>query len=470
MTGATTTAGITNTGNVGSTTLSTTGLATLNSASVTNNFDVDGLTTTDGITNDGNIGTTTLSTTGLATLNSASVTNNFDVDGLTTTDGITNDGNIGTTTLSTTGLATLNSASVTNNFDVDGLTTTDGITNDGNIGTTTLSTTGLATLNSVSVTNNATVGGTLGVTSTITGTGGMAISGGASTISSADTDTTLTINDNGFVFNNDSTGTGSDDSNITISDTDVVISKIDSGNAVTNSITVGDTQNANVGANNFDYGTTVNGGMLLNGDLGVNGSIFALNPNNNVGVNAGDSGLAIQGATDTVTLVADDNAITGDGRSQITMTPDAMIIEVVNQTTGQSHGLSIDQNKTVLSGGTSSTNLTLNDNGATFDNNNGGPARVTGIADGKSRYDAVNYGQLESVKGGIAAVSAMASLPALQYNKNYSVAFGSGTYDNVSAFAFGGTARINDNFIFKANAGRSAGDPWVASVGVSYSW
>ena len=396
--------------------------------------------------------------------------------GATTTAGITNTGNIGSTTLSTTGLATLNSASVTNNatiggtLGVTGATTTAGITNTGNVGTTTLSTTGLATLNSVSVTNNATVGGTLGVTSTITGTGGMAISGGASTIASADTDTTLTINDNGFVLNNDSTGTGSDDSNITISDTDVVISKIDSGNAVTNSITVGDTQNANVGANNFDYGTTVNGGMLLNGDLGVNGSIFALNPNNNVGVNAGDSGLAIQGATDTVTLVADDNAITGDGRSQITMTPDTMTIEVVNQTTGQSHGLSIDQNKTVLSGGTSSTNLTLNDSGATFDNNNGGPARVTGIADGKSRYDAVNYGQLESVKGGIAAVSAMASLPALQYNKNYSVAFGSGTYDNVSAFAFGGTARINDNFILKANAGRSAGDPWVASVGVSYSW
>ncbi|MEQ8869911.1 MAG: hypothetical protein RIC92_14355, partial [Roseovarius sp.] len=42
MTGATTTAGITNTGNIGTGTLSTTGAATLNSAGVTNNLTVGG--------------------------------------------------------------------------------------------------------------------------------------------------------------------------------------------------------------------------------------------------------------------------------------------------------------------------------------------------------------------------------------------------------------------------------------------
>ncbi|MGI0134026.1 MAG: hypothetical protein ACREBW_03600, partial [Candidatus Micrarchaeaceae archaeon] len=124
VTGATTTNGVTNTGNIGTETLTTTGLATLASLSVT------GATTTNGITNTGDIGTGTLSTTGLATLASLSVT------GATTTNGITNTGNVGTGTLSTTGLATLASLSVT------GATTTNGITNSGNVGTGTLSATG----------------------------------------------------------------------------------------------------------------------------------------------------------------------------------------------------------------------------------------------------------------------------------------------------------------------------------------
>ena len=48
VTGATTTAGITNTGNVGTGTLSTTGAATLNSAGVTNNLTVGGVTQLNG--------------------------------------------------------------------------------------------------------------------------------------------------------------------------------------------------------------------------------------------------------------------------------------------------------------------------------------------------------------------------------------------------------------------------------------
>jgi len=84
---------------------------------------VTGVTTTNGITNTGNVGTGTLSSTGLATLNSASVTTTLGVTGVTTTNGITNTGNVGTGTLSSTGLATLNSASVTTTLGVTGQTT-----------------------------------------------------------------------------------------------------------------------------------------------------------------------------------------------------------------------------------------------------------------------------------------------------------------------------------------------------------
>ena len=71
----------------------TTGAATLNSAGITNNatvggtLGVTGATTTAGITNTGNVGTGTLSTTGAATLNSAGVTNNLTVGGVTQLNG-----------------------------------------------------------------------------------------------------------------------------------------------------------------------------------------------------------------------------------------------------------------------------------------------------------------------------------------------------------------------------------------------
>jgi hypothetical protein len=88
---------------------------------------VTGTTTLTGaLTANGGVATTTLSTSGAATLNSAAITNNatvggsLAVTGATTTRGITNTGNIGTTTLSTSGVATLNSAVITNNASVGG--------------------------------------------------------------------------------------------------------------------------------------------------------------------------------------------------------------------------------------------------------------------------------------------------------------------------------------------------------------
>ncbi|WP_421763590.1 hypothetical protein [Ekhidna sp.] len=104
----------------------TNGVDVTNNATVGGTLGVTGATTTAGITNTGNVGTGTLSTTGAATLNSAGITNNatvggtLGVTGATTTAGITNTGNVGTGTLSTTGAATLNSAGVTNNLTVGG--------------------------------------------------------------------------------------------------------------------------------------------------------------------------------------------------------------------------------------------------------------------------------------------------------------------------------------------------------------
>lgn len=191
------------TGNTLLSTLSTSGLATLNSINVTNNETVGG---TLGVT--GNAALSTLSTSGLATLNSASVTNNasvggtMGVTGLTTLSGgasitgnITESGNIlpnadntrnigavgtrwanifATNIVSTnetvSGQGTFNTLLVTGTSRLTGAVTMDNnVTVGGTLGVTgntslsTLSTSGLATLNSATVTNNSTVGGILTV-------------------------------------------------------------------------------------------------------------------------------------------------------------------------------------------------------------------------------------------------------------------------------------------------------------------
>ncbi|MDP1705842.1 MAG: hypothetical protein Q8L42_14130, partial [Sulfurimicrobium sp.] len=78
---------------------------------------------------------------------------------------------------------------------------------------------------------------------------------------------------------------------------------------------------------------------------------------------------------------------------------DSANASLVNNT---GHGIEITSTATKLTGGTSSTSLTLNDAGATFANSTtGAPATITGIADGKSDFDAVNFRQLQAVGDGI---------------------------------------------------------------------
>jgi len=122
-------------------------VVTPGNATVGGTLAVTGATTLTGaLTANGGISTTTLSTSGLATLNSLSVT------GATTLTGaLTANGGISTTTLATTGNATVGGT-----LAVTGTTTTNGITNTGAITTTTLTTTGNATIG-----GNASVGGTL---------------------------------------------------------------------------------------------------------------------------------------------------------------------------------------------------------------------------------------------------------------------------------------------------------------------
>ena len=71
-----------------------------------------------------------------------------------------------------------------------------------------------------------------------------------------------------------------------------------------NGLSVGATQQATIGENTFSYGTQSDGGMLVNGDLGVNGNIYTLNPTANASIEVGNNGLNVTGQTNTVTLTS----------------------------------------------------------------------------------------------------------------------------------------------------------------------
>lgn len=86
--------------------------------------------------------------------------------------------------------------------------------------------------------------------------------------------------------------------------------------------------------------------------------------------------------------------------------------------------------------------MTLNNYGATFANTTtDGPARVTGVADGSSDYDAVNYRQLQKSYQGIPFVSALSAIPPTLPAKRFSVGAGYGYFESESSLAIGMKAR-----------------------------
>lgn len=175
--------------------------------------------------------------------------------------------------------------------------------------------------------------------------------------------------------------------------------------------------------------------------------------------------LAYNGFAGSATLWTENS----DGeQAGLEITPTTASLGVQNPDTLQWHGLAVSQDQTVLSGGTTSTSLTLDDNGAAFANASGGPARVTGVADGHSDYDAVNFRQMKSAYGGIASVAALAAIPNPPSGKRFTLGAGYGSFKGSDGLAVGIKAGIN-NVSFTAGAGYS-NDEWTTSLGFGVSF
>jgi hypothetical protein len=94
---------------------------------------------------------------------------------------------------------------------------------------------------------------------------------------------------------------------------------------------------------------------------------------------------------------------------------------------------------------------------------------VTGVADGKSRWDAVNYGQFSR---GMALAASLSSLPQGEQDKTFSLGAGTGYYDNEFGIAVGGSVRVGPAIVLKAAASfaPSEMDETALNAGFAYSW
>jgi hypothetical protein len=225
---------------------------------------------------------------------------------------------------------------------------------------------------------------------------------------------------------------------------------------------------SNTGGNLKVMGTTtLQGATTVNNTLAVNGATTVVGATN---INTtGTAATSIGNADAAATVVG--NVVTATaGNSALALQNGEARVTVTNSL-GNTHGLVVGESSTTLSGGTRSTNLTLNDNGATFSNAaTGAPTRVTGVANGAGDFDAVNVRQFSAA---VAGVAASANIPGLDTNKTTSVGVGLGSYMNSQALAFGGSYRFSDKGVLRASLAtglNTGGSKTTFGIGAGWSW
>ncbi|PIT72738.1 hypothetical protein B9Z31_12835 [Limnohabitans sp. G3-2] len=227
------------------------------------------------------------------------------------------------------------------------------------------------------------------------------------------------------------------------------------------------------GATTLSGATTVNSTLSVTGATTIVGATSVtgattivgttnINTTGNAATRIGNAGAAATVVGNVVTATAGNSALAlQNGEARVTVT----------NSLGNTHGLVVGESSTTLSGGTSSTNLTLNDNGATFSNAaTGAPTRVTGVANGSGDFDAVNVRQFSAA---VAGVAASANIPGLDTNKAVSVGVGMGSYMNAQALAFGGSYRFSDKGVLRATLAtglNSGGGKTSFGIGAGWSW
>ncbi len=191
-----------------------------------------------------------------------------------------------------------------------------------------------------------------------------------------------------------------------------------------------------------------------------NASQALKNDEANTKVTGGESGLTARVDTPNVTttgqvLLSNAGGTTVDANGKILTstatdyvtpaTPTAAV--TLTNGYGNTHGLVVTESQTTISGGTESSSMTLTDRAAKFSNaQTGAPITVTGVADGRADFDAVNVRQFA---GAIASVAAQANIPGLAAGQDRTFGMGVGNFMGKSALAMGMNIRGDGNAVYK---------------------
>jgi YadA-like membrane anchor domain len=220
--------------------------------------------------------------------------------------------------------------------------------------------------------------------------------------------------------------------------------------------------------NGASVNNVIKGNTLVDGNMYINGTlVYSSNTSATTTVTGSNtvSGMTVVNAGQTG-FAADANGKITTGAT----TTEATAALTVTNSLGNTHGVVVQESKTTLSGGNNSSSMTLDDSGATFSNSaTGAPVTVTGVADGKQDFDAVNVRQFA---GAVAGVAAMANIPVPQVGESTSVGVGLGNFMGKSALAFGFNHRLSANAVIKASlsSGLNGGTKPVFGAGAAWSW
>lgn len=461
----------------------------------TGGLDVDGFTELDGLNVDGN--STLDSVTAVGTFSQTGTTNINTTGTAATTIG---NSNTATAVTATAGNSILNLGNNDGSLLVDG----HGLAIDGANDTTTLTGgTNTSTLTLQDGSTTLTVGGSTGTAVTlINATTNNDSSSPVITLGNINPGTTVNnIGGAGYstINNSNSTLATTGGSMVQTSATSATIRASESGALATNGTT--GVMSINTGGGYTTYqssqtiaaGTTIgnilegaqytnqiNGNLLVDGNVYISGTLNYVSSNAaNTSVVGGGSVLtnSTQGTTGGSAIVMKDTdaphtVVDSNGRitnvSGVAAESSASL--TLTNGYGETHGIIVTESQTTISGGTQSSSLTLNDNGANFsDSQTGAPIQVHGVADGTADFDAVNVRQFA---GAIAATAAMSNVPQVPVGENGMFGVGAGTYMGKYALAMGVSYRFADNGVLKLSTAVNSGPKArpVVAVGAGWSW
>ena len=222
------------------------------------------------------------------------------------------------------------------------------------------------------------------------------------------------------------------------------------------------------------YVNKINGNTLIDGNVYINGT---LNYVSSTSAATTVVGTGLTGSTSAGTSVVNmgQQGYVVDAHGAITAgsTTQTTAALTVTNGNGNTHGFVVSETSATMSGGVHSTSLTMEDNRAVFSNSaTGAPIKVTGVADGNTSWDAVNYRQLRNVQRGVAGVSAMSNIPQVDQNKTFAFGAGLGYFDSQAAIALGGSIRLAPSAVMKASVSTSTGSHTntIVGAGVAVSW